>query len=126
MSWGALGWAVVDLGSVDEGVGAQGRSVEWTTRSDERVCACSRGSVCWAVDRLCVLFTAQVMVSEASVAVWVLTMAQVVVPGVVVAAFVTVVACDVAVAVVGSGCVERGWEVCWGTMGRPGSEYRHS
>jgi hypothetical protein len=43
--------------------GEPGRSVEQSTRLDERVCSSSCDSVCWAVDRRCGLPGAWVAVS---------------------------------------------------------------
>jgi hypothetical protein len=55
------------------------------------------------------------------VAIWVLAVAQVFSPKVVVAEVAAVVGSDVAVAVDGSGCQRRGWEVYCGAVGLLGS-----
>jgi hypothetical protein len=59
-------------------------------------------------------------------AVWVLAAALVVVPEGVAARVTAVVGSDVAAAVSGSGCEQRGWGLGWGAVGRFGSERRHS
>ena len=59
-----------------------------------------------AIDHCWVLVTAWLAVSEVSVAVWMIAVAQIVVLGVVVAVVVTVIDGDVVVYMGGSRCVE--------------------
>lgn len=80
------------------------------TCSSEHVSSLLHGSVCWVADHHCGLSTAWVAFSEVVVAIWVLTMALVVIPGVVVVGLATVVGvggCDVAFARAGLA-VKRG------------------
>ena len=65
-------------------------------------------------------------VSEVSLVVWVLDVAQVVVPRVVATVFVAVIGCDVEAAVGGSGHETRGCRVCKGAVCRLGSVCRRS
>jgi hypothetical protein len=89
--------------------GWRSRSVEYTTRSSERVCTFSCSFVVSAVDGLCTSFAAWLAVSEVVVVVWVLDTALDVVSEVVVAGNAGVGGCDVAVARGVSGHNGRGW-----------------
>jgi hypothetical protein len=107
-SWGELDGVRGLLDHRLEFRGEQGRSVEQTTRSNERVCTSSCNSVCWALDRRRGRLLAWVAVSEVVVSVWVLDVAQVVVFRPFASGVVAVVDGDVAVAVGGSGSETRG------------------
>jgi hypothetical protein len=104
--------------------GWRSRSVGYTTRSGERVCSSSCNSVCWAVGGRRGLSGARVAISGVVGAVWVLTVAQVVVSRVVSAGNVGVGSGDVAVAGCGSRCETGGLGVDWGAVGRFGSVCR--
>jgi hypothetical protein len=81
------------------------------TCSDEHVFSSLLSLVCWAVDRRCGLSGALVAVSGVFLALWVLAVALVVVPGVAAMGNIAVVDSDVVAECGGSGCGTRGWGV---------------
>jgi hypothetical protein len=83
---------------------------------DGRVCAFSRISVCWAMDRCGTSTTAWLAVSAVVFVVWVLDAALAVVSEGVVAGVAAVVDCDVAAERGGSGCEESGWGLDCGAV----------
>jgi hypothetical protein len=91
-------------------------------RSDERVCAWSHSSVCWAVDGCCGLLGAWVAASGAVVAVWVFIVVLDAVLRAVGADGVGVGSRDMATSIGVLDCVHRVWELSWGAVGSAGSE----
>jgi hypothetical protein len=84
--------------------GVLGCSVECTTCSSEHVHTTLCSSVFWAIDGLCMLFTARLSIPKVLVVVWVPDITLVIVSEVVVAGVVAIVGSDIAVAMGCSRC----------------------
>ena len=124
-SWGELG-RLGGLLDLRLGFwGWQGRFLEQTTRSNERVSSSSCNSVSRAVDLHHGLVHVWTAASEVSEVVWVLDEALAVVSEGAMAGIAAVVGSDVAVATGGSGCGTRGWGLCRGGMDWLGSMCHH-
>ena len=102
-----------------------GGSIEYTTRSDERVRTTSCNGLSWAVDSPCTSFRARWWILGMVAAVWVLDETLAVVSELAVAGITAVVGSDVVLAMGSFECEMGGCRVCRGAIARPGSECRH-